>query len=103
MQKIIHILDVKADKRKVYQAVATEEGLANWWSTKVKTDGHLGSIIDFTFLKGFNPDMEITALEENSKVEWECVAGHDKWQNNKFSFEMKENAAEVHSGICQSG
>jgi len=91
MQKIIHVLDVSIDKQRVYQALTTEEGLSSWWSTKVKTDGKLGGIIGFTFLEGFNPDMKILSLEENSKVEWECVSGHDKWQNNKFSFEMKEN------------
>lgn len=91
MQKIIHVLQIHTKPEKVFKAIATAEGLSNWWSTKVKAEEKIGGFVDFTFVADFNPDMKITALDEPREVRWECVAGHDKWQDNRFSFTLTEN------------
>lgn len=46
-------------------------------------------IVDFTFIPDFNPDMEITALDEPTLVAWTCVGGHDPWLNSTFRFEIE--------------
>ena len=89
MDTILHVVDIHASPNAVFNAVSTAEGLAGWWSTKVKTDGKLGSIVDFTFEDDFNPDMLITEMSEPSKVAWKCVAGHDPWLESAFSFEIE--------------
>lgn len=91
MQKIIHVLNIKTNQDKVFEAIATAEGLSQWWSTNVKAEEKVGGIVDFTFIADFNPNMKITALQRPLQIHWECVAGHDPWQDNKFSFELTEN------------
>lgn len=91
MQKIIHVLQIKAEPKKVFRAIATAEGLSNWWSTDVKAEEKVGGIVDFKFMGDFNPDMKIIALNEPKVVKWECVGGHDNWQDNKFLFELGES------------
>lgn len=90
MQKIIHLVNINAVQEEVFEAIATGEGLSNWWSTKVKSEENVGGIIDFTFQADFNPDMKITKLNKPEVVHWVCLAGHEPWQDNRFSFELKK-------------
>jgi len=86
MKKILHAVNIHATPKAIYDAVATERGLAGWWSTRVKADVRLGGVVDFTFVADFNPDMEVTALEERKLVAWKCVGGHEPWADNTFRF-----------------
>lgn len=90
MDTILHAVEIEAPSEKVYKAVATQEGLSKWWSTKVAADEQLGGIVDFTFIEVFNPDMEIIAKEEPSKVAWRCVGGHDPWHGSEFHFDIED-------------
>lgn len=89
MDTIIHALEIDSPPEDVYRAVATADGLSNWWSTNVTADDKVGGIVDFTFQPGFNPDMKITALDEPKLVGWQCVDGHDPWQDATFRFEIE--------------
>jgi uncharacterized protein YndB with AHSA1/START domain len=91
MKQIIHVVDIAAPRKKVYDAIATREGLARWWSTKVEGGEEKGSTIRFTFLGDFNPQMLVTRLEEPNAVSWTCTGGHANWQDNTFSFELRES------------
>jgi len=93
MKKIIHFVRIHAAPEKVFQALTTEPGLRNWWSTTVDID-QADSVIHFRFAGDFNPDMKITA-QSDRLVEWECTGGHDNWQANTFSFELSEAQAET--------
>ena len=90
MKTILHTADIRAaSPDKVYRALTTQSGLSGWWTTTVKADIRVGGIIDFTFGATFNPDMEITALEEPKLVAWKCVGGHDAWLDNTFRFDIE--------------
>jgi uncharacterized protein YndB with AHSA1/START domain len=91
MKQIIHVVDIAAPRKKVYEAIATREGLAGWWSTKVTGGQELGSTIKFVFVGDFNPNMLVTRLEEPTIVAWTCTGGHSNWQDNTFLFELRES------------
>jgi len=95
MKKIIHFVHVKAPPQEVYRALTTRDGLAGWWSTNVRVEPGVGGIVDFRFIEVFNPDMEVTRLDENRRVEWKCVGGHDEWRDNTFSFELRDQDGET--------
>lgn len=90
MKKIIHAVEINSPRSKVFEAITTQEGLSNWWTTKVSVETGLGGIVDFTFMEGFNPDMKVTQLEPDTSVHWQCVGGHDNWLDNTFSFELSD-------------
>lgn len=92
MKKIIHFVNIKASPEKVFRALTTEEGLAGWWSTNVKVQPGVGGVIDFRFVEDFNPDMQVTRLDQDQRVEWKCVGGHENWRDNTFSFELRPSA-----------
>jgi uncharacterized protein YndB with AHSA1/START domain len=91
MKTIIHVVDIAASRKKVYDAITTREGLAGWWSTKVNGGEAKGSTIKFIFAADFNPDMLVTRLEEPNVVGWTCTGGHANWQDNAFLFELRES------------
>jgi len=94
MKKIIHFLRIHAAPEKVFHALTTEEALRGWWSTAVDVD-RKQDIVHFHFAGDFNPYMKVTKAQENRLVEWECVAGHDNWKANTFSFELREVQGET--------
>jgi uncharacterized protein YndB with AHSA1/START domain len=95
LKKIIHFLRIHAGPGKVYRALTTEEGLTGWWSNSARVEPGLGGVIDFRFAGDFNPDMKVTSLEPNQRVEWKCVAGHDNWQDNTFLFDLRDANGET--------
>jgi len=95
MKKIIHYVRIHAVPESVYRALTTEDGLAGWWSTAVRVQPNVSGVIDFRFAGDFNPNMEVTALEPNRQVEWKCVAGHNNWRDNTFSFDLRDSDGET--------
>lgn len=90
MKKILHVVNIDAPRKKVFDAVTTETGLTSWWSTKVSAEERQGGEVRFTFRGDFNPVMKIASLDEPRFLEWECVSGHEPWQKNTFGFQLKE-------------
>lgn len=89
MDTILHAVEIDATPADVYRAIATADGIAGWWSTKVTADERVGGIVDFTFVGDFHPDMEITTLDEPARVAWKCVAGHEPWEGSSFTFAIE--------------
>lgn len=90
MRKIIHSVNINTRRDNVYRAVATEEGLSNWWTTDVNADLRVGGKIEFRFAQQFSADMKITRLDEPARVEWTCVGGEPLWKDNTFRFELDD-------------
>ncbi|HEY7282105.1 MAG TPA: SRPBCC domain-containing protein [Actinomycetota bacterium] len=90
MDTILHVVDVPANQADVYAAIATEAGLASWWTTKVRADERVGGEIDFTFVpEVFNPRMRIDTLDEPNVVAWTCVGDAAGWQDASIRFDLR--------------
>lgn len=89
MRTILHTVDLQVPPDRVYDALATETGLAGWWTTDVKADVRQGGQIEFRFADQFAADMEVRELETNRRVVWRCVGGAPLWQDNTFRFELE--------------
>jgi hypothetical protein len=50
-----------------------------------------GARINFTFLGGFNPVMEITGLTPEQELRWRCVTGRDPRKDNGLRFFVAAN------------
>jgi uncharacterized protein YndB with AHSA1/START domain len=89
MKTIHHLVDIDAERRSVWSALTEADRMAGWWSTEVRTPpAAIGALVEWTFTGDFNPVMEITALEDERRLEWRCVAGHEPWANGTFRFEI---------------
>jgi uncharacterized protein YndB with AHSA1/START domain len=95
MKKIIHTVHIHASAASVYRALTTEEGVTGWWTSRAEVEPGEGGIIHFTFQGDFHPQMRPTRLEDGKVVEWSCVAGHANWQDNRFTFHLRNRGAET--------
>ena len=93
MVDILHRVGIKAPLEKVYQALATREGVAGWWTTDTQGESKVGGTlktlftVDGKLLGGF--DLEVLALEPNQRVLWRVVEGPPEWIGTKIGFELR--------------
>jgi uncharacterized protein YndB with AHSA1/START domain len=89
MEHIKHQLLIKAPPEVVYKAVTTQNGLKGWWTSDVNAVPEEGSIAKFGFNEEYHNEMEITALEPNKLVTWNCVDGDNEWLQTNICFDLE--------------
>lgn len=95
MPSIIHRLGMKAPIEKVYQAIATADGVANWWTTETSGLSEVGKHLEMKF---FAPEgtlmgafqMEVMRLEPNRAVQWKVKNGPPDWVGTELHFHLKK-------------
>jgi uncharacterized protein YndB with AHSA1/START domain len=103
MPDILHLVGIEAPARRVYQAIASKEGLAGWWTEKVSGDGHLGGVLVFRFDNYGENDMKVVELVPDRRVGWECVRGAPEWIGTKLTFALEESNGETTVLFAQRG
>ncbi len=90
MAEIRHRVGVAAAPEKVYEALATREGLASWWTEDVRGEAGAGGRLSFYF-GGGEPGavMEVQAAEQPERVTWRCVEGARDWVGTSVDFELR--------------
>lgn len=93
MVDIIHRIGIKAPASKVYEAVATAQGVAGWWTRD--TTGAAGGRVNVRFLhKDGNEigqmDFQMTLLEPDREVHWRILAGPPEWLGTDVTFELTQ-------------
>ena len=94
MVDILHRVGIKASVDKVYQALATRDGLAGWWTRDTAGESKVGGVIRFRFraegkeIGGF--DMKVLELQPSKRVLWQVVDGPSEWVGTKVSFDLHQ-------------
>jgi uncharacterized protein YndB with AHSA1/START domain len=97
MPDIRHRVVISAPLADVYEAVATTDGLSNWWTRDgVRGDASEKSTLQFFF---GHPEpaavMEVTELRPEGQVRWTCVGGADEWVGTKITFDLTDTDGET--------
>jgi uncharacterized protein YndB with AHSA1/START domain len=97
MVDIRHRVAISAPLDRVYEAVATPEGLSGWWTRDgVQGESSPGSKLQFFFGQ---PEpaavMEVTRLDPGGRVGWNCVAGADEWVGTTLTFDLTQRDDET--------
>ncbi len=97
MPDIRHRVVMSAPLDRVYSAIATKEGLSDWWTRDgVRGASTEGSNIEFYFGQ---PEpaavMEVTRLDPDGQVSWSCVGGAEEWVGTKLSFALTQKDDET--------
>ncbi len=92
MPDIRHRVGIAAPQHRVYEMVATKEGLAEFWTTHVEGDAEVGGKLSF-FFDGPEPSavMEVVELSPDDRVQWRCVEGPAEWVGTTVTFDLKDN------------
>lgn len=104
MEDIRHRVGIKAPIRDVYDAIATREGTAQWWTRDVEGEAQLGSRL--TFLFGGpqrSATMEIVELAPPHRVVWRCAGGPEEWLGTTVTFDLRTEGDETVVLFTHSG
>lgn len=103
MPDILHLVGIEAPASKVFLALSTTRGLAEWWTEKVSGDESIGGVLRFQFDDHGRNDMKVMELMPAQRVVWECVAGAPEWIGTHVSFDLKETEGETKLVFAQRG
>jgi uncharacterized protein YndB with AHSA1/START domain len=97
MPDIRHRVVMSAPLAQVYSAIATKDGLSDWWTRDgVRGESTEGSKIEFYFGQ---PEpaavMEVTRLDPDGQVSWTCVGGADEWVGTELTFALTPKDGET--------
>lgn len=93
MFDILHRVGIKASADQVYQALATPEGVAAWWTVDTKGDRKTGGKVitefyaDGKLLGGFG--LRILESHPGKCVVWQVEEGPEEWLGTKIRFDLK--------------
>jgi len=95
MVHIKHRVGIKAPVEKVFEALATREGVAGWWTSETSGKSEVGGTIVVRFISPQGQevgsmDIKIVALEQNKKVNWRFTAGPQEWIGTDVVFEIRQ-------------
>jgi uncharacterized protein YndB with AHSA1/START domain len=80
-----------------YEAIATPEGISQWWTRDgVRGEAREGSQLRFFFGQ---PEpaavMKVTRLDPAGQVCWSCVGGEDEWVGTTLAFDLARGSGET--------
>jgi uncharacterized protein YndB with AHSA1/START domain len=93
MADIVHRIGIKAPATRVYEALATAEGVAGWWTRDTTGTAKVGGKINVRFLQRDGKeigqmDFEVTRLEPDREVRWRFLAGPPEWVGTDATFQL---------------
>lgn len=95
MVHITHRIGIKAPIEKVYEAIATIEGIAAWWTQDTSGTSEVGKtiVVRFNSLDGTelgSMHMDVKALDPGKKVQWKFAAGPEEWIGTEATFDLQQ-------------
>lgn len=96
MPDIIHRIAIKAPADRVYEAVATAQGVAGWWTRDTTGTAGVGGSVNTRFLQPDGTeighmDFEMTGLEPNREARWRFTDGPPEWIGTEATFQLAED------------
>ncbi len=97
MPEIMHCLKIHAPADQVYQAIATAEGIRNWWTRDATLEPKLGGIGEFGFFgRRFVAKVTIDELKPPTQVKWQVT--NAAWPGDTIEFDLSPE--EKHTRLC---
>lgn len=102
MPSIEHLNTIKAPASKIYEALVTQQGLGEVWTTDLVVKPEVGVVNEFRF--GNETDrMKITRLEPEKRIEWLVMESDPQWIGTVISFDLSENNGVTSVVLKQEG
>jgi uncharacterized protein YndB with AHSA1/START domain len=94
MIDIIHRIGIRAPVTEVYQAIASVEGVAGWWTRETSGEARVGGRINVCFrdrgVEKGQMDLEVLNLSPAKEVQWRVTAGPPEWVGTDVTFSLSQ-------------
>jgi uncharacterized protein YndB with AHSA1/START domain len=93
MVDILHRIGIESSSPDdTYDALATRDGLAAWWTNDTQGDSGIGETIRFRFGEKGGFEMRVLELDPSRRVLWEVVEGPAEWIGTTVRFELRQES-----------
>lgn len=90
---MVHEVEIAADPKATYRAIATKEGQAGFWTPNNTVEPKVGSVAEFRFKDVPVPlRMRIDALEEGRLVRWTCLGEFPGWKDTTITWQLASSS-----------
>lgn len=86
MPDLFHDFQINAQPSKVFEQVATAEGMSNWWSKHSSGPIVLGGTIDLHFGEGYGWTAMVTKLIPDNRFELTITKADPDWLGSRIGF-----------------
>ena len=94
MIDIIHRIGIKAPVTEVYEAIASVEGVAGWWTKETTGEARVGGTINVFFrdhgVEKGRMDLEVLNLTPAKEVQWRVMSGPPEWVGTDVTFSLSQ-------------
>jgi uncharacterized protein YndB with AHSA1/START domain len=87
MPDILHRVGVQGTAARVFEALATVDGLSHWWMVGTTGDPEVGGTLHFS-PDGGGFEMKVLESKPGEVVKWQCVGGPDEWVGTDLTFRL---------------
>jgi uncharacterized protein YndB with AHSA1/START domain len=92
---IIHRIGINAPAAKVFDAVATAQGVAGWWTRDTTGTATVGGAVTTRFRRRDGSEIgrmafEMTGLDPEREVRWRFTDGPPDWMGTEATFELTQ-------------
>ena len=89
MREILIGVDMHAERKAVFEAITTKDGLASFWTPDTVAEPEVGSEARFGFQGAPMPlRMRVDALEPEREVVWTCLGDFPYWENTTVTWSL---------------
>lgn len=104
MPDLHHGVEIEASPEKVYEAIATREGLRGWWTADSHADADVGGKAEFGF-EGREAvfRMTIDELVPGKRVRWTCHGDHPEWRGTRLDWDITRDGESTVLSFVHAG
>lgn len=89
MADIRHELTVEAPPERLFEALATAEGVAHWWERDVRGDGGPGGRLAVGFRDGTSVALDVAVHRPQEQLVWSCAESSGEWRGTCIRFDLE--------------
>jgi len=90
MSDIFHDFPIKASRSRVFQAVATPEGLDSWWTKRSSGEPAENAEYDLWFAPKYHWRAVVSSVTPDTEFELKLTNAQEDWQGTRVGFLLEE-------------
>lgn len=104
MPDIMHLITIRVSPEQVYQALATPEGIRNWWTHDAVLDSKIGGTGEFCFYERQRvTKVGVTELVPPVRMAWRTIASNIGWDGTTIAFELRPEGRDTVLRLAHRG
>ncbi len=86
MPVIFHDFTIKVSKKKIFEAIATPQGMNKWWTLKCEGKFKKGETVNLNFTDDYDWRAKITEFSQDKSIEFKMTKAKEDWMPTSFGF-----------------